>query len=66
MDACLLIESSSYTLRRAFGCFEIDAGVALRFDSISISVLHFDFSSATLLDRTSQVSWSVTELGTLD
>ena len=44
-DACVPLESSSYTLRCVLGCFEIDTGVAMTFSglSISISVLHFRF-----------------------
>ena len=52
MDACVTLESSSYTLRRVLGCSEIDTGVAMTFSGLSISVLHFDFSCATLFDRT--------------
>jgi hypothetical protein len=54
MDACILLEFSSYTLDRVLGCFESDTGVTMPFSglSISISVL-LDFSCATLFDRIS-------------
>ena len=52
MDACILLERSSCTLDRVLGCLEIDVGVARAHFS---SVLHFDFSCATLFDRISQI-----------
>ena len=42
MDACVEFESSSCTLRRVFGCFEIDTGVAMTI----FSGFDFDFRFA--------------------
>ena len=55
MDACVLLESSSYTLRRVLGCFEIDTSVAMTFFSGFDFDFRFafNFSCATLFDRIS-------------
>ena len=48
MDACVPLESSSYTLDRVLGCFEIDTGVAMTFfffSGLDFDSRHFDFSS---------------------
>ena len=58
MDACVPLESSSCTLCRVLGCFEIDTGVAMTFSGLSISIsvllsisllILFSFSSHSLL-----------------
>ena len=47
MDACVLLESPSCTLRHVLGCFEIDTGVAMTFSGLSISIRFvIDFSIA--------------------
>ena len=51
MDVCVPLESSSYTLCRVFGCFEIDTGAAMtifRFASISHARL---FSTSQTFSR---------------
>ena len=58
-DACVPLESSSCTLRRVLECFTTDTGVAMALFSGFDFVLHFDFSCATLCDRTSLLSGEV-------
>ena len=43
MDACVLLESSSRTLRRVLECFEVSIGVAMPFSRASISIFRFAF-----------------------